>query len=363
MKLSELDKNFATEQFNCPDAVFYDVRKEPAFRIYGLSNPTEEEIFRRLPAEVAEATSPEVAELSKHTAGGRIRFKTDSPYIILRADMPPYAQSPRSSLCAMAGFDMYITKNGFHTHLDSYGPPEEQTEIVDGFSRIGWYPDDGVVRDFTLYFPPYAGVNNVYIGLKEGAKLLPGDGYKREKPVVFYGSSITQGGIVSRPSNTYQGFLSRRFDFDYINLGFSGSAKGEEVMARYIAGLDMSVFVMDYDHNAPTAAHLEKTHEPFFRIIRKAHPDLPVIFMSAPNIRRNPDWTSRRKVIFGTYARALDAGDKNVYFVDGEQLYDGDAFEACTVDGLHPNDLGFYRMAKRVGATLELIYTRENKKE
>ena len=60
------------------------------------------------------------------------------------------------------------------------------------------------------------------------------------------------------------------------DCAFRGGAKGETVMAEAIAKLDMAVFVYDYDYNAPNAAHLLKTHEPFFQIIRKAQPDLPV---------------------------------------------------------------------------------------
>jgi len=58
--------------------------------------------------------------------------------------------------------------------------------------------------------------------------------------------------------------------------------------------------------------------------------------------------TRAREIIRQTYQNALDAGDKNVYFVDGEKLFGTDLRDCCTVDGCHPNDLGFYRMYKCV---------------
>ena len=148
--------------------------------------------------------------------------------------------------------------------------------------------------------------------------------------------------------------LCRKVDAEQINLGFSGSGMGEIAVAKAIAGLDLSVFVLDYDHNAPSADHLEKTHEPFFRAVREANPDLPVIMLSLCDFRmrefRRPKWECRRRreIIRNTYLHAVENGDRNVYFIDGETLFGRKMHDACTVDGTHPNDLGFYRMYKHV---------------
>ena len=88
--------------------------------------------------------------------------------------------------------------------------------------------------------------------------------YVVEKPIVFYGSSITEGGCASRVTNAYPALLSKWLNADYINLGFSGSAKGEIPVAEFIAEQSMSAFVYDYDHNAPNPEHLAATHEAFF---------------------------------------------------------------------------------------------------
>ena len=147
-------------------------------------------------------------------------------------------------------------------------------------------------------------------------------------------------------------------DAPQINLGFSGSGRGEEAVAEAIASIPLSAFVMDYDHNAPSCEHLEATHEKFFRIIREKQPDLPIIIMSMCNIYPEFDNAAyaenlkRMEIIRKTCKNAVKAGDKHVYFIDGRTLFGKTDRTACTVDGCHPNDLGFYRMYETVLPTL-----------
>ena len=362
MKLEELDKNFGPDEFDRDDIVFYDARKEP-FRIYGLYQPQTEAIFRRMPKAVADTVSPGVSGLSENTAGGRIRFKTDSPFVAIRADMP--AINPTDNMPMMGqSFSLYINRFSGSTYFRSFRYKMNEMMAGKGLNSIVMMPvnEEKVLRDITIYFPNYASVDNLYIGVQEGAALLPGDTYRIEKPVVFYGSSITQGGCASRAGNCYEDMLSRRFDFDYINLGFSGNAKGEDAMADYLASLDMSMFVYDYDHNTPTLEHLQNTHDKLFRKVRAAHPDIPVIFMTAPNFDANWNaYTARRNQIFTNYVRAYEEGDRNVYFVDGERMLGFEGRDACTVDGCHPNDLGMYRMAEAVGSAMRGVFEKKDR--
>jgi lysophospholipase L1-like esterase len=124
-------------------------------------------------------------------------------------------------------------------------------------------------------------------------------------------------------------------------------------MALLIARIPMSVFVYDYDHNAPNVKHLADTHAPFFRTIRQARPELPIIMVSRPDFDSNPaEGRVRREIIRTTYEQAKANGDKHVFFVDGETLFGEHDRDACTVDGCHPNDLGFMRMAQTIRPTL-----------
>jgi lysophospholipase L1-like esterase len=205
------------------------------------------------------------------------------------------------------------------------------------------------MRDWRINFPLYNGVKEVHIMIEKGASLEKPTSYIVGGPVVFYGSSITQGGCASRPGNAYTHILCRWLGAELLNLGFSGNAKGEPAMAEYIASLRMSAFIMDYDHNAPDLAHLEATHSEFFKIIRHDHPNLPILLVSRPDFDSAPVLNAkRREVIRDTYKSAIDRDDQNVYFIDGQHLFGRNDRDACTVDTTHPNDLGFMRMAKTI---------------
>jgi len=218
------------------------------------------------------------------------------------------------------------------------------------------FPLPGGLRHYVLYLPLYNGLNELLLGFRPDAQLLPGRTPRREKPIVFYGSSITQGGCASKAGSCYTTILARRLDAAQVNLGFSGNGKGEANMAEYIASIPMTAFVLDYDHNAPTVEHLAATHEPFYRIVRETQPDLPIILVSMCDFDGKPlTAPPRREVIRQTYANAVAAGDKHVYFVDGETLFGRTDRDMCTVDGTHPNDLGFLRMADALEPLLRSV--------
>ena len=200
--------------------------------------------------------------------------------------------------------------------------------------------------------PLYNAVKKVYVGVKKG--------YVREAaeplvgaPVVYYGSSITQGGCASRPGCSYQAILHKDMKTPFVNLGFSGNAKGEDAIMDYIANLDMSVFVYDYDHNAPNPEHLRNTHYKGYKKVREAHPDMPIIMMTRPKYYLSAEELARNEVVRESFGRAVSEGDKNVYFIDGRELLDPEMIEWSLVDGCHPADCGFFGMAKRIAPILK----------
>ncbi len=342
-----------TTQLELSDVRFREVREKP-FDIYGLYEPHSEGVFRRLPADVAEATSPAVKSLSVHTAGGRVRFCTDSPYIAVHAIMPVMAHMPHFPYTGSTSFDVYVWEGSRYYFYAGFRPGiDPSVKKMEGVVRF----PDRKLRQIMIHFPLYSSVEKLYIGLQEDAALDHGLRYRYDKPVVYYGSSITQGGCASRPGTSYQSIISIDYDCDFINLGFSGSAKGEPAIRDYMASLDMSVFVMDYDHNAPSVEHLKETHEPLYRAVREKHPDLPIVMVTAPDTHQyvhgnGEGRNAGRAVIYETYQKALAEGDKNVRFIDGESLFEGRYHDVCTVDGCHPNDAGFIRMADKIGHTV-----------
>lgn len=326
------------------DIVFCDVTRAP-FDLYGLMSC--EQGFCRLPTEVAERTSDGVLRLHRNSAGGRVRFCTDSRYVAVRVSLGVIHRMSHMTMACSAGVDLYIDDEVTATsrHYRTFFPPYD----TDGqYESILYFPTRKP-RYITLHLPLYSSLDGFEIGLQADATVDHGLAYRPLAPVVYYGSSITQGGCASRPGNAYTNVVSRRMNIDHVNLGFSGNAKGESAIVDYMAGLTMSAFVCDYDHNAPSVDHLRATHEPLYRAIRAAHPDIPYIMMTRPDFdgdRANS--AARRDVVYETYRRALSEGDRNVYFIDGERLLSGPYLDMATVDGCHPTDLGFALMADAV---------------
>ena len=241
--ISKVDKNFTVEtELNLPDVLFYDV-KENDFCLFGVYY--EDGAYRRMPKSVAEQISEGTVILHVQTSGGRLRFRTDSPYVAISVSMTQGGVMPHMPVSGSMSFDMYLDGK-FVRNFPAPCPLQRG-----GYDSVKYLPEGGE-RDVTINFPLYHDVKELRIGLKEGASFLPPSPFKSKKKAIFYGSSITQGGCVSRPGMAYPNILANKLDFDIVNLGFSGNAKGETVMCDYIAGLNPDIFVMDYDHNAPT---------------------------------------------------------------------------------------------------------------
>lgn len=351
--ISDLDKNLkVVSDIDEEDIAFYDIWKPP-FKVYGV---IEDDGIVRMKKTVAEKVSEGVRLLNCQTSGGRMRFKTDSEYIALKVEAENTGLMHHMSLLASSGFDMYERENGEYSYNVSFFPDIDLKRFSErkGYEYVVHF-NEKKMRDVMFHFPLYNDVKKMYVGLQEDAALEEGTEYKNKKPIVFYGSSITQGGCASRPGLSYANIISRRFDIDIINLGFSGNGKGEPEIAEYISNLDMSVFVYDYDYNAPDAEHLKNTHKAMFDVIRKKNPDLPIIMMSRPKLKLNDDELKRKEIIYDTYRNAIENGDKNVYFIPGDEMFKPIDFDDCTVDGIHPNDLGFKCMADAVSEKLDII--------
>lgn len=343
----QVDKNLIVKEINSRKYEFRNCLEEP-FQICGVIRPSEKyPYFQRIPQDVADTISPNVAHLTRKTAGGRVRFCTDSAAIAIRVELMPFSRMPHFSILGTTGLDLYAD----NVCVGAFVPPFDVDEGYEQDIQL----DGKKMRQITINMPLYGGIRNLEIGLEPGARLLPCPPYRLPVPVVYYGSSITQGGCASRPGTAYEHVISRRLDCDHINIGLSGNAKGEENMAKHIAGLNMSAFVMDYDYNAPMPEHLEATHSRMFRIIRQAHPLLPVIMISRPAPVLDENGILCREIIRRTFEEAIREGDQNVWFIDGSRMIRSFGGAEGLVDNCHPNDLGFACMAQVIGDRLEKI--------
>ncbi len=347
MDIGKIDKNMLVEANIAEDVVWHDVLDSAKFSMHGIFFEEESGEILRLPSAVAAATSAGVKRLARHTSGGRLCFVTDSPYIAIHCKINGHVMS-NMSWSGSGSFDLYM--NGAFRGLFRSIPTGEQTTLL---YQIGGAKDGECQME--LDFPLYAGVQDMYIGLKPGCVLRAAHPYKDTLPIVYYGSSITQGGCATRPGMSYQAYLCRDTLVDYVNLGFSGCGKGEPAIREYIAGLDCSILVLDWDHNLPNPVELAKVHAPMYHAFRATHPTTPIIFISRPDFQPTLNILGMRQVIVDTYEAALAAGDENVYFIDGEIIFGEEHRGECTVDGCHPNDLGFYRFYQTLKPMIEKL--------
>lgn len=337
------------------DVVYNSADDGNLFKIFGLLLPDEtENHYRRLPVDVAKSVSDGVLWLYRNTAGGRVRFRTDSPYVSIYAKESNVARMVHMPVTGSGGFDLYSVgpEAEGNVYSGTFVPDFNEKEE---YESILYFMEQGAEHSVTIHFPLYANTDILYIGLKEGSFCEPVDDYRKIPPVVYYGSSITQGGCASTPGAAYQNIISRALNVDHINLGFSGSAKGEKEILDYINGLDMSVFVLDYDHNAPSPEYLNNTHKAFYEGIRSLHPDLPVVMITRPKAHLTEDEKERLSVVKRTYDEAVAGGDKNVYFIDGSTFFEPVYGDGALVDNCHPTSLGFMYMARKIGSVIEKL--------
>lgn len=316
----------------------YNCREKP-LEIHGVPFFEEKKSFSRLPEELCESL-PFIGRLGRRTPGARLCFRTDSPKFTVRVELDRMEVDTGMSVWACQSSNVLIGERSNARFAGLVAPKGYQNTVAEKT-----FEKSEREEEITVFLPRNEVIVDVEISVEETARLLPPTPY-RYPPILFYGSSITEGGCAARLTNHYCAILSNRLDADFYNFGFSNGARGEKVMADYISTLPMSLFVYDYDHNAPSAEHLANTHEPFFKRIREKYPELPVLMLSRPNFYGTADDIARRETVRRTYENALRAGDENVRFIDGERLFGERDRSFCTVDGCHPNDLGFYRMAE-----------------
>jgi len=207
-------------------------------------------------------------------------------------------------------------------------------------------------REYLLYLPLYNGVLSVEIGVPKRSAFEKASPYPEDrKPMVFYGTSITQGGCASRTGMVHTAILGRRLNFPVINLGFSGNGRMEPEMADLLAELDPSVYVLDCLPNMDGRMVAERV-APFVSKLREAHPETPILlvedrtypdaFLVKSRKQRNLE---NRRELSRTYSRLKSEGVKRLYYLSGSRLLRDDQDNLATVDGSHPTDLGFMRQA------------------
>ena len=295
-----------------------------------------ESFYDRLPTKAKGVAPEHVWNLSHHTAGICLGFITNAAVIQIRWTLTSkdlaMAHMPATGV---SGIDLYSRGKSGKWFFAANGQPTQETNTVSFNVSSG--------AENLLYLPLYNGVKSIEIGVPKDKTLsIPRSPLQeKRKPIVFYGTSITQGGCASRPGLAATAIIGRELDFPVINLGFSGSGKMEPAMADLLAELDPSVYVLDCIWNME-AEMVSLRVVPFVKTLRKVHPNTPILLAEDSNYR-NISPTEKGKVLRPIFEQLVKEGGKNLYFLSNEGML-GTDWEG-TVDGCHPNDIGMIRQA------------------
>jgi len=300
--------------------------------------------FDRFPAIADGKVTPAVWNLSRDSAGMMVRFKTDSAiiwadYTLFRERLNGVNMTPIGA----SGLDLYARDDTGHWRWVGVARPEKKEVRVELINSLA--PG---LREYAIYLPLYNGVEKLSIGVDPAAQFAP-LAPRTDKPVVFYGTSITHGASASRPGMVHTAILGRRFDRSVINLGFSGNGRMDAAVGDLLNKIDAAIYVIDCLPNMDAAGVREKCI-PLVKQLRAAHPITPIVLVED---RRFPNsWIQPKKHQFHNdnhaalrecFEKLKLAGVTGLYYIPGDDFLGSDT-EGST-DGSHPNDLGFLRQA------------------
>lgn len=321
---------------------------DPRLAVHGLPWYAENEGEAiRLPQRLKATLPAAVWNLGRSPSGGRIRCRTNSPRLAIRLEYAAPPNMTNMHAFGQSGVDLYL--DGVY-HSTVIAPKDAAPGKLVEHVLFADLPRQD--REVTFYLPLYQPVTMKAVGIEEGSPIGAAKRFALPKPVVFYGTSITQGCCASRSGLSYQAILGRQMNLDFVNLGFSGNGKGEPEVARMVAEIDAAAFVVDFSQNNPTIESLRGVYGPFLETLRQAHPQTPIIAITPIAMAREAERIPLMRQHIREVVRArLQAGDTRLTLVEGLSLLGPNRLDGL-VDGVHPNDLGFAWMAEGLGPHL-----------
>jgi len=327
--------------FSQEPVVFYNALD---FTLQGTAyySDTKENPFHRLPTVEKEKVREKVWNLSTNSAGISIDFKTNSSFIKVKWEVINNFNMNHMTGTGIRGLDLYCKNRGKWQYVGSGKPIEKITErtLIKDMSKK--------MKEFRIYLPLYDGIESLEIGIDSTAKIEKSDKFTG-KPIVFYGTSITQGGCASRPGMAYTNIISRTLDKECINLGFSGNGWLQEPLANILAGIDAEMIIIDCLPNM-TIKMVHENIPPAIDIIRKANPDVPIVLVESVLFESayfNPvqyqELYDKNGALVYEFNKLMENNYRKIYLIRGKDLTGND--HEGTVDGVHFTDLGFSRFA------------------
>ncbi|MFA5533369.1 MAG: SGNH/GDSL hydrolase family protein [Mariniphaga sp.] len=304
--------------------------------------------YERLPLHLEGVTREPVWNLSKHSSGLAVRFRTNSTTIAAKWEVTNDAVMNHFAMTGIKGLDLYCYQNGKWLYVRTARPTgkESSAVIIENMQ--------GTEMEYMLYLPLYDGIEKLEIGVAHDSDIKPPvvNSPQTGRPIVFYGTSITQGGCASRPGMSYSSILSRMLNRETVNLGFSGNGQLDYEIAEAMATIPAACIVMDCLPNV-TLQQINEKYIRFLDILREKHPKTPIFLVENINYpfmyfdqQVYLNINEKNKALSRIFKEQKKKGDKNIFYIKADNLVGDD--QEVTVDGIHLTDLGFLRMAENL---------------
>ncbi len=307
-----------------------------------------EKTYMRFPARYEQTLREEVWELGRNATGIGLRFRTNATTISVKWRLPSrrHLGFPHMPATGVSGVDLYGYEGREWQYINT-GFPRDSVNEATLMQNV-----KGEWREYLLNLPLYNDLVEIAIGVNTEASVtapqLPL--LLDKKPIVYYGTSIAQGGCASRPGMAYTSILSRRLNQPFINLGFSGNGTLETSVGEAMCEIDAALYVLDCNPNTDPELIYDRTLA-LVKMLRSCHAATPILFVERDYYRDAPLMDQQRRQnqfrknaeLKRAYDALKKAGQKDLHYLRGDGLLGQD--KEGTVDGDHPNDLGMLRMA------------------
>jgi lysophospholipase L1-like esterase len=315
------------------------------FRLEGTVIPDslKENRYDRLPFSYKNIVRKPVWDLSKSSAGLSIRFLSNSTTISVKWKILNDFTMNHMAETGIKGVDLYYKNDNGWQYINTGRPQGIDNDylLVDNMTEN--------LREFKIFLPLYDGVKNIEVGINS-TSFIRKVKENTKKPIIFYGTSITQGGCASRPGMAHTNIISRKLDIDVVNFGFSGNGRMEQPIAELISETEPLFYVIECMPNMISAENISKTTIPLVNTIKKKNPDTPILFVDHfdfsfsvldNQVKKYTD--SMNTALKTEFKKMVDNGYENIFHLESKNALGSD-YEG-TVDGVHFTDLGFIRYA------------------
>jgi len=305
--------------------------------------------FTQEQEDLYERTDADFFKKCKAPAGVRLVFRTDSRKLAMKV------QISKATARAYFSFDVFADGKPVG-YLDNFTGAELPKDYTTAELPWGTYSkefdlDEGE-KTVTVYMPWGLRVVLEEFRLDDGATVIP---VRREKKLLAFGDSITQGYDALRSSMRYAGMLADSLEAEEFNKAIGG-----EVFFPELAALKddfepdyISVAYGTNDWGKVSAEHFERCCGEFYRNLSVNYPNAK-IFAITPIWRKDiPDWPERGPFErIAARIREVVADLPNVTLIEGWAFVPAD--ESYYADlRLHPNDKGFAEYHKNLWKAIQ----------